>query len=139
MRVVFDTNVLVSMLLFKGRLSALFDLVASGELTLCFTPKTLNEFRFVLSRKKFATALSSVGLDVDLVLKALEPHSMIFSDPEGVIDLIQDDPSDNAFLGCALASSATYLVSGDRHVLAFSQFGKTSIISPKNFMEEIDV
>ncbi len=139
MKVVFDTNVLVSLLLFKGRLSALFDLVVSGNITLCFTPTTFSELEHVLRRKKFVAAFDSVGLDVGTVLSALKPHSAFFPDPEGTIDLIVQDPSDNAFLGAALVSRASYLVSGDKHLLSVIAFGTTNILSPRKFLEVVEI
>ncbi len=50
------------------------------------------------------------------------------------IDTIKVDPSDNAFLECAVDGRADYIVSGDRHLLGLGTYRGIQIISPREFL-----
>jgi predicted nucleic acid-binding protein len=47
------------------------------------------------------------------------------------LDVIKSNPDDNKILECAVACGASYIVSGDRHLLELKEYGKIKIITPK--------
>ncbi len=51
---------------------------------------------------------------------------------------MQEDPSDNKFLECAIEGKADYLVSGDNHLLKLKEFEKVKIISVTDFLSIIE-
>jgi predicted nucleic acid-binding protein len=51
------------------------------------------------------------------------------------VAVIQDDPSDNRYLECAVEGEAAYLVSGDRVLLSLGTYQGIQIISPRGFLE----
>ncbi|KAB2940879.1 putative toxin-antitoxin system toxin component, PIN family [Candidatus Methanoperedens sp. BLZ2] len=51
--------------------------------------------------------------------------------PEIKIDAIKADPDDNMILECAVTSGASYIVSGDKHLLDLKEYGMIKIITPK--------
>lgn len=51
------------------------------------------------------------------------------------VDVIQEHASDNKFLECALDSNATYVVSGDRHILKVIAYKKIKMVSVSDFLE----
>jgi putative PIN family toxin of toxin-antitoxin system len=53
------------------------------------------------------------------------------------IAVIQDDPSDNCYLECAVEGEAAYLVSGDRHLLSMGTFQGIPIVTPRVFLEAL--
>ncbi len=54
-----------------------------------------------------------------------------------VPETVKEDPADNEVLACALASRASFIVSGDRHLLALGSFSGIPIVAPEAFMREI--
>lgn len=75
MRVVFDTNVLVSVLLFGGELEILRNFIKQGFCIPCFTSSTLAEFADVVSRDKFKEGFTSYHLNPETRLLIVYPES----------------------------------------------------------------
>jgi uncharacterized protein len=105
-RIVLDTNVLVSALLSpQGVPAQVLMLTLAGELTLLFDERVLEEYREVLSRPRFAIPKALA----DEVLRQLE------ADGERVaaapVELTLPDPDDRAFVEVALSGHADALVS----------------------------
>lgn len=133
MKVVLDTNILISFLLTHGEtISKIIDGWEQQKFTLLVTNEIITEIkqvieRFVVSKLiKEETALA--------FLDRLEKESLI------VLSLttltISPDKKDNRYLECAKDGKADYLISGDKkHLLKFGKFGKTKIISPAQFIQ----
>lgn len=51
--------------------------------------------------------------------------------------IVLDDPDDDKFLACALASNANYIVSGDQHLLVLSNFCGIPIVTPRQMLNKI--
>jgi predicted nucleic acid-binding protein len=49
--------------------------------------------------------------------------------------VIHDDPSDDKFLEAAVAGNASYIISGDKHLLKLSEFQGIQILKPKDFVQ----
>jgi len=110
MRVVLDTNVLISVLLFKKNLSKIYDLLDANKLTLCFNYLTVKEFIEVIKRPKFSAKIKELNLTPNEILLAVLEKSEIFPEKE-IGNIIKEDPSDNKFLSCTLSSGASFIVS----------------------------
>jgi putative PIN family toxin of toxin-antitoxin system len=50
------------------------------------------------------------------------------------VSIVREDPADNKFIECAVASEASYIVSGDRHLLRLGSYRKTRIVSVTEFL-----
>ena len=50
------------------------------------------------------------------------------------LDVIEDDPKDNMVLETALLGKANFIISGDKHLLKFKQYGKVRIIRSSEFL-----
>ncbi|MDW7761745.1 MAG: putative toxin-antitoxin system toxin component, PIN family [Acidobacteriota bacterium] len=132
-RVVLDTNVLVSALLFRGPLNRLIILLEEGRIGLLISREVFLEYLRVLSYPKF-------GLDTKEIRGLLENHILPFSEmvnAEPMRPVIPEDPDDDKFLALAETGRADYLVSGDRHLLALGRFGKIPIVTARDFLESI--
>ena len=113
MRVVFDTNVLISALLFQKQRGEIEELIKREVVIPCFTQTTLQELRKVLHYPKFDSAYKRLKLSPNDILEALLEKSVIVASPFPIPAVIHDDPSDNHILGCAVEARASFLVSGD--------------------------
>lgn len=133
-RVVLDTTVLVSALLFETTLLKVIDLWQSGAIISVISKDTFQELRAVLAYPKFA-------LTQDETRAIFEQEILPFFE---VIDVVEEvkgvcaDPADDKFLACALAASAEYLVSGDKAFIDLKQYKSVKIIKPSEFLKLFD-
>ncbi|MBU0568159.1 putative toxin-antitoxin system toxin component, PIN family [bacterium] len=133
--VVFDTNVMVSALLWTGLPHRLLGLVESKEIELCATIEMLNELEVALAYEKFKPRIQMLETTVTELLESMSQIVTIFSQ-EVKVKVVEIDPDDDIFLSCALSSGAKYLVSGDRHLLDIGSFEEVNILSPRDFYEQ---
>jgi putative PIN family toxin of toxin-antitoxin system len=125
LRVVYDTNVVVSAVLKAGSIPAfLVDLALSGQIRPCLSPIILDEYEMVLKRQKFEFDVHTV----DAFLRDLRTAAIVVS-PIEQIHAAPHEP-DNRFLECAQAARAQYLVTGNRRHFSFTVCGRTQIVSP---------
>lgn len=124
-RLVLDTNVLVSALLFRSEASALLGAWRGGRFRLAVSEPILNEYARVLEYPKFRLSEhKAAAIMAEFVL----PYCDRFRDAGG--PRLCSDPDDDKFIHCALAARAAALVSGDRALLALGpRCGRVRIIS----------
>jgi putative PIN family toxin of toxin-antitoxin system len=131
-RIVIDTNVWVSGLLWRGMPWRLLCLAEAGEVELCIAPSMLVELAEVLSYERLQPRLRQLGLTPEeLVAYALSLAS-VFEVPEGD-PIVVADPDDDVFLRCATAASAAYVVSGDHHLLDLGRYAGIPILTIRDF------
>lgn len=123
---VFDTNVLVSALISTMGNPALLLDKAGKNYTFFISKDILTELEAVISRDKFGFTEE----EVNTIIEAIISFSEVIN-PEIKLDVIKSDPDDNKILECAVACGASYIVSGDRHLLELKEYGKIKIITPK--------
>ena len=131
LKVVLDTNVLVSALLFKGELSKLLLPLKQGVFILLFSEETLKEFIKVLHYPKFALTKE----EIDYLLQSeILPYSKIVETNFKFNKDICRDKDDQKFLELAISGRADYIVSGDKDLLDLNKIDKGAILSPKEFL-----
>ncbi|MCX6089918.1 MAG: putative toxin-antitoxin system toxin component, PIN family [Candidatus Atribacteria bacterium] len=130
-RVVIDTNVLISAFLFGGKPQEVLNLVIEKKIRLVTSEALENELYDVLGKKfKFSQEmLQFIRSEIDAI--ALKAY------PAQKVNLIISNPNDNMVLECALAGKAHYIISGDRHhLLPIGFFNDIKIGSPSDFLKE---
>jgi putative PIN family toxin of toxin-antitoxin system len=129
LRIVLDTNVIVSGLLNPGgNPGRVLDLFLAGEVTLIVDDRILAEYRAVLRRPKFGLDAADVSDFLDL----LEAESeRVAATPFGSK---LPDESDRAFLEVALAAGAESLVTGNVRHFRLPNVGRLSVDSPAEFV-----
>lgn len=137
MRVVVDTNVLVSGLLFGGLPREIVDKARADVVTLCFTESTFEELLRVLLYPKFEKERLRRLPNFDTVFDGILSRSLRVLEPDNVPDIITSDPSDNKFLACAIAAQVEYIVSGDKHFLNLKKFAGIPIVTPRQLLRRI--
>lgn len=129
MRVVLDTNVLVSGLMSPhGPPATVVDLVGSGTLRVCFDGRILEEYRDVLARPRLSLE-SSV---VETVLARLTSNGIRVA-PRPVRAPLPD-PDDQPFLEVALAAEADYLVTGNQRHFPADLCRGIAVVTPRDFV-----
>jgi putative PIN family toxin of toxin-antitoxin system len=115
-RAVLDTNTLVSAVISpSGSPRRLLDAARAQVFELCTSATLLAELLDVLPRAKFATRLAKAGLTPQSIIADLRRLAYLAT-PLHVPAVIAQDPDDDHVLACALAASADFIVSGDKHL-----------------------
>lgn len=116
MRVVADTNIVVSGLLWHGPPRRVLDAARAGTIELFASAALLAELEDVLQRDKFAQRLVLAGVEAQtLVLGYAALASIVV--PARIGSVIHADPDDDEVLACAVAANADVIISGDRHLV----------------------
>jgi putative PIN family toxin of toxin-antitoxin system len=132
LRVVADTNILISALMFGGLPGMFLDLAILRSFVLVTSPILLDELDEKL-RLKFKVSAK----DAVLVRAKLEANSEVVK-PEMRLTVIAEDPDDDRVLECAVAGKAAFVLSGDRHLLKLGSYEGIPILSVRQFMETIE-
>lgn len=128
MRLVLDTNVIISAVLWGGIPREILE-EAKATHSLCFSVATLQELERVFQYPKFKDRLSRLSFSPGEFLLQLTEDSVVIANPKEE-SVIIDDPADNKFLACAVACNVRFIVSGDEHLLRLKQYKHIQIVDP---------
>lgn len=133
-RYVFDTNVIISALLFENSkpAHALQYVLANGEVLLSLD--LLEELNEVLGRKRFDRYVTSE--EREEFLEALVERAVLVEITEKVQEC--RDPKDDKVLELALNGEARYIISGDKDLLVLHPFRDVLIITADEFLKTIE-
>ena len=129
MRVILDTNVLVSGIFFSGPPFRILNACRNNKLQLVMSTDILAEYQrvaVVLGRKY-------PQIDLHPILDLLTVNSDIVAAPL-LANPVCDDPDDDKFLACALASQTPLIVSGDKHLLDVDGYQGIQVLKPRPFV-----
>ena len=128
-RVVLDTNVYISALMFGGLPGSLLDLALLQSFLPVISPALLDELDEKL-RLKFEVSAE----DTAIIRAKLESIAEIVR-PDMVLHVIEDDPDDNRVLECAVKGNTDYIVTGDRHLLKLGSYEAIPIVTVRQFLD----
>lgn len=129
MRVVADTNILISAFLFGGLPRVFVDLGLGGAFDLVTSHALLAELGEKL-RGKFAVPETRAS-----AIQNLLQREATVTRPSFVLNVVSDDPDDNRVLECAVAGEADFIVGGDKHLLRLGSHGGIAIITVRQFLQ----
>ena len=128
-RIVLDTNVIVSALVFGGVPRGVLELAEAGQCELFHSEPIQTEVRRVLAEKfEWPRAMLQQVLPVLWSMGTLVV-------PRTTLNVVPADPDDNRILECAVAAHAQVVVSGDRHLLDLQNYKSIPIVTPRQFLE----
>lgn len=132
-RLVLDTNSLIQSISRRSPYHELWVSFLDGRNNLCVTTEILNEYAEILERKT-NSYFSSLALEV-----IINNRHTIFVTPYYKFRVIANDPDDDKFVDCAIASNAKYIVTEDSHynVLKQLDFPKIEIIRLDDIIKQI--
>jgi putative PIN family toxin of toxin-antitoxin system len=131
MKVIVDTNVLVSGIFFSGPPYEILNAWRDKKLQLVISPTIIDEYQRV--GKELGKQFPQIDIDPFMELLMIEGHLI---DPPVLLDSACDDPDDEKFIACAIASQTKIIISGDKHLLNVSGHKGIEIIRPKLFIEK---
>ena len=134
LKVVVDTDIIVSALLkTQSNPALIISIILQGNCKLCLSEEIFTEFEEVLARHKFKHL---DRLKVKELLSTLKKNSL-WVVPKISVNDVAKEPSDNAFLECALEARADFLITGNIRHFPVEQFHQIRIVSPVEFLDII--
>jgi putative PIN family toxin of toxin-antitoxin system len=128
MRIVLDTNVVVSALLWGGTHFKLFQAATSGTITLYTSPALLAELSDVLARKHLADRLFKQRSSLDQALRLYEKLTISVSPPD-VPRVVPNDADDDQVIAAAIVAQAHIITTGDTDLLILHPFRDIKILT----------
>ena len=131
MKIVLDTNVLMSGIFFSGPPYQILKSWQENKIQLVITEKILNEYQRV------AKILSNKypKIEIDNILGLIAIHTEIIDDSNHIVKICED-PDDDIFISCALSCGCKIIVSGDKHLLKISGYENIEVLKPRLFLEK---
>jgi putative PIN family toxin of toxin-antitoxin system len=129
LRVVLDTNVLVSAIISDGKPRELFRKGISKEFCIVTSELLLRELATVLRRPKFKTDEDEIHRIILALMQAAEVVEAVSK-----FNLIKDDPKDDMIVETAYDGKADFIVSGDSHLFRLNIFRGIQIVSVKQML-----
>ena len=131
MRVILDTNVFISGIFFSGPPSKILKAWADQKFHLVLSQQILDEYQRV------SEDLSSKfpSIDIAPIIELITIHGL-FIDTHGYTLPVCEDPDDNKFIECAVASNCEIIISGDKHLSILSEFRGIAILNPRDFVDK---
>jgi putative PIN family toxin of toxin-antitoxin system len=138
-RIVADTNTLVSGSLWSGNPGRLLDAVKAGKLTLLQTPQLWVEFVEVLNRPKFIVRLQLLGLSPTILADGLLKYVSWCAEVRLPHPPELRDPKDLLVLAAAVAARADAIVTGDDDLLVMESFEGIPIMKARQALEKLGI
>jgi putative PIN family toxin of toxin-antitoxin system len=136
-RLVLDTNVVISALLWRGTPYRLLEAIRRHEgLTVYSSPVLLEELTDVITRPALSRRLATIGKTAhELLADYVEATELV--EPVDIARIARD-PDDDHVLACALAAEASLIVSGDSDLLVLEGYERIPIITPAAALHKIE-
>ncbi|MFQ6052396.1 MAG: putative toxin-antitoxin system toxin component, PIN family [Candidatus Hydrothermarchaeota archaeon] len=129
LKAVYHTNIIVSAVLHKDRLSAsLLSLALEDKVRLFVSEELLGEYEGILKRSKFKLDRK----EVENLMKLIK-RKAVKVEPTKKLSTIRKDPADNRILECALEAEADFIVTGNKKHFPFDKFHVVKVVNPQEF------
>lgn len=132
-KVVLDTNVLLISLPHISPYRPIFDKLLSGKFVLLITEDIFQEYLEIIAKKTTPQIADNLARTLNQLINVTKIETFY------KWDLISEDPDDNKFVDCAIAGSAHYIVTNDKHfdILKQIKFPPINILNADSFLNEI--
>ena len=130
MKIVIDTNAMISGLLWIGAPNQILKFCRDRIVSVIECDETLNEIKSVLQYPKFSGRLAALGSTSKEAFAYFMNLTTYVPSPNTIPGVIKEDPFDNTFLGLAAENSASLIVSGDSHLLNIENYKKIHTVTP---------
>lgn len=138
MRLVLDTNVLISGVIANRLPRRLVEGALAGEFEMCTSEALLSELLDVLSRSKFAARLERAGLTPDAIVDDLRRIAVVVA-PTDTPRVVPRDPGDDHVVAVAIAGQADLIASGDkRDLLSMGSIEGIPIVTAREAVERLE-
>jgi putative PIN family toxin of toxin-antitoxin system len=129
-KVVLDTNVLISGIFFSGPPFEILKAWRDRRISIVVSAEILEEYQRVGER--LANKFPGIDLEPFLALLTVEAEIVLVST---LATQVCEDPDDDKFIACALSGKCKVIVSGDKHLRKVSGYKGIEVVSPRKFIE----
>ena len=129
MKVVLDTNVIVSGIFFSGPPAKILRSWSQGKFRLVHSPEIFDEY----TRVSAELAVKFPNIDIRRILDLVVVRSEVCS-PAALPQQVCEDPHDDKFFAAAIDTRTKIIVSGDKHLLKVSGYEGVSVLTPRQFV-----
>ena len=130
MRIVLDTNVFISGIFFGGPPSDILKSWRQSKIRIVLTEQILEEYQRV--GKELSAKYPSISIESIIELFTIFGEVV---ETKGISVSICEDPDDNKFIECAIASQSKLVISGDKHLLKISGYKGIEVLKPREFVD----
>ena len=134
MRIVIDTNVLISAIFWTGKPKQLLNYVRRQKITFVTSSELLSELREILTRQDKPFHLPDN--EADQVVEAIKRSAEIIESHSPIN--VCDDDMDNRVIACAIDGMAEYIVTGDLHLLGLGSYKSVKIMTVADFLSHFE-
>lgn len=138
MKVVVDTNVVASGLLWGGPPNRILRWAREDLLEIVACEETAAELRRVIHYKRFSKRLSDLNTSSNEVFSYFMNLIKFVPTPANIPQVIKKDPFDNIFLALAMENKTHLIISGDRHLLDLKEYNAIQIVMPSEASRVIE-
>lgn len=131
LRIVADTNVLISSIFWRGSSYKVMRYGFEGRYELILSTKIIEELIRKLE-EKFNLPEERIAKEIGILL-----YFCTIISPDIEISVVENDPSDNKVIEAALTANAQYIVSGDPHLKDIGKYERIKILDPGSFLNEL--
>lgn len=137
MRIVADTNILISATFWYGTSYEIIEKVENKEIELIISKDIIKEFIEVLNSEEIQMKIKNKNLEMQRTVEKILSISIIV-EPKKKFNFIKEDNEDNKILECAYEGKADFIISQDNHLLKLREFEGIKIISPDEFIKNFE-
>lgn len=128
MRIVLDTNIVVSAIFFGGNPREIVELLMRQKIEVCASKEIIEEYKETVEYLKGKYAKKKLKVPIDNIISKCE-----IIDIKSKIEASRDS-DDDKFINCAVDAKALYIVSGDKDLLVLNRWKEIEIITAKEFL-----
>ena len=130
MKIILDTDVFISGIFFSGPPSQILKAWQNSRLQIVLSQEILNEYQRVAESlvTKFPT------IDILPIIELMTIHGQLINVEDFDVSVC-DDPDDNKFMECAIASNSKIIISGDKHLIKVSGYQGIKVLRPREFVD----
>lgn len=135
MKIVVDTNVLVSATYWKGNSLKVLRLADEGKVKLVISQELIEEYNKVINSEEISEKIEKRRLVAEkAIIKTV--NESIRVEPQERVKIVED-PDDDKVIECAVAGDVDCIVSRDNHLLKLKRYKHIRIVTPEEFLKTI--
>src|SRR3989338_4519520 len=133
-KVVFDSNILVSATFWTGDSFTVLNQADKGVIKNFLSKEIEEEYRRVITSEEIIEKQERLRLNMQEIVERVIITSMIVI-PKRKITAVNDDPDDDKIIECAVEGKVDYIITQDNHLLKLKDFEGIRIVTPKEFLD----
>ena len=132
MKVVLDTNVIISAIVFGGKPRTILELIITEKKLTGIISKSASDELLGVLKVKFKYSYNQL-----IKIEKLIEENFVITHPQNIPKIIKEDSFDNQILAIIDETPVDYIISGDKHLLKVKTFKNVLIITPHYFVDKI--